>query len=103
MDKKKILVLGLGKTGISVLKKVYKLSDEVIGFDNNPDYKLPKEFAYLRNIKDINFYTGDKAGEVINNLSKVDLIIKSPGVPGDNEIILSAKKRKIPVISELEF
>ena len=103
MDKKKVLVLGLGKTGISVLKKVHKLSDEIIGFDNNPDYDITKECKYLRNIKNISIYTGDKADEVINRLNKVDLIITSPGVSGDNDIILSAKERKIPVISELEF
>ncbi|MBM3699518.1 MAG: hypothetical protein FJW68_01195, partial [Actinobacteria bacterium] len=101
---KKVLVLGLGKSGISVLKKLSELNCRVIAADSDESIKVhaikrrisKKEFEFeLIADKDIN--------SSIKILDGVDLVIVSPGIPNDIPIMLEADRKKIPVWSEIEF
>ena len=38
-----------------------------------------------------------------NNLPKIHLVVKSPGIPDDIELVLGLKRRGISIISEIEF
>ncbi len=80
--KKKILIYGLGKTGISIFKFLKNKSDLIL-FDDNK--KLIKNTLIKKNIKPIN---------IIKNY-KFDLIIISPGID-KNKCKLSGLLKKNP-------
>lgn len=87
---KKILVLGLGVTGKSAIKCLCKFSCKLYAYDENKDIKIEKidEDFILFNIKD---------------LKDIDLIVKSPGIYPDHEILIRARKLGIEIISDLEL
>ncbi len=102
---KNILVIGLGKTGLSVIKKILDFASSITGIDSNPDLNLKSAFGDYRYterrnlniILDKNILKGKKI------IEKIDLVIISPGVPGDVPLIKFAEENGIPVWSELEL
>jgi len=102
---KNLLVIGLGKTGISVIEKVLDLCSSITGIDSNPELNLDDAFGVYQyagrdNLKIIlgKSISGEK--EIIE---KTDLVIVSPGVPDNIPIIKLAGENRIPVWSELEL
>ena len=93
----KISILGAGEsgTGAAVLGK--KKGLEVFLSDNG---KIAPEYREVLKKFEIDFEEGGHTAEKVLDASE---IIKSPGIPGTVPIVLEAVKRKIPVISEIEF
>lgn len=96
---KKILVLGLAKSGVSAAKLLQKLGalvtvNDAKPFDENPDAQALLEDG-------IKVVTG---GHPLTLLDEgFALIVKNPGIPYTNPIIKGALSKKIPVISEPEL
>lgn len=97
---KKVLVLGLSKSGIAAAKLakkhgavVYLTEGKNVTSENL--YKVEE----LKNLG-INVEYGAHSDEFINN---ADLVVTSPGIPPHSEIIQRIRKQNIPVISELEL
>ncbi len=97
---KKVLVLGLSKSGIAAAKLakkhgavVYLTEGKTVTSENL--YKVEE----LKNLG-INVEYGAHSDEFINN---ADLVVTSPGIPPHSEIIQRIRKQNIPVISELEL
>lgn len=94
---KKIVVFGLGVTGISSIKTLSKLGAEVFVYDQKSKEEiedllesLPKDFKYeILDLKDFD-----------NSFS---LVIKSPGIRLDNDFVRLALSMDIEVISDIEF
>ena len=96
---KKVLVLGLAKSGFNAAKLLKKLGAYVTvndkqNFDDSADaQKLLSE--------------GIKVISGSHPLSLLDegftLIVKNPGIPYDNPIVKGALERKIPIITEIEL
>jgi len=102
---KNLLVVGLGKTGVSVLNKMYDISQSMVGIDSNPDLKLQdnlKKYKKLKN-KNIKIILDKNVNQSKKLLDGIDLIIISPGVSNDIPLIKDAEGAKIPVWSELEL
>ena len=97
---KKVLVLGLSKSGIAAAK-LAKKHGAVVYLTEGKDvtsenlYKVEE----LKNLG-INVEYGAHSDEFINN---ADLVVTSPGIPPHSEIIQRIRKQNIPVISELEL
>lgn len=97
---KKVLVLGLSKSGIAAAK-LAKKHGAVVYLTEGKDvtsenlYKVEE----LKNLG-INVEYGAHSNEFINN---ADLVVTSPGIPPHSEIIQRIRKQNIPVISELEL
>lgn len=97
---KKVLVLGLSKSGIAAAK-LAKKHGAVVYLTEGKDvtsenlYKVEE----LKNLG-INVEYGAHSDEFINN---ADLVVTSPGIPPHSEIIQRIRKLNIPVISELEL
>ena len=97
---KKVLVLGLSKSGIAAAK-LAKKHGAVVYLTEGKDvtsenlYKVEE----LKNFG-INVEYGAHSDEFINN---ADLVVTSPGIPPHSEIIQRIRKQNIPVISELEL
>lgn len=97
---KKVLVLGLSKSGIAAAKLakkhgavVYLTEGKDVASENL--YKVEE----LKNLG-INVEYGAHSDEFINN---ADLVVTSPGIPPHSEIIQRIRKQNISVISELEL
>ncbi|MFW6134542.1 MAG: UDP-N-acetylmuramoyl-L-alanine--D-glutamate ligase [Elusimicrobiota bacterium] len=96
---KKILVIGLGMSGVSASKFLADTGAEVTGYDR--DVLDIGEFFEEEYLKKIKFILGDNNKDI--DIAEYDLLVKSPGVPPNNKIIRAAEKIKKPVISELHL
>ncbi|HEX7560841.1 MAG TPA: UDP-N-acetylmuramoyl-L-alanine--D-glutamate ligase, partial [Candidatus Humimicrobiaceae bacterium] len=102
---KKVIVVGLGKSGISVIRKLSMIAGEVIAIDNNPLLEVEPHLGFVEGIKDfrLNLILDEKVNKNTKILDGAALVILSPGVSTNVSIISGAEERNIPVWSELEF
>lgn len=98
LKNKKVLVLGLGISGLSIVKALDKLQAKIIVYDSKSEEELTDFFDQVKRI-DLQKYLNNK--EI--NLESIDLIVKSPGITHDIPIIIEAKKRNIEIITDLEL
>lgn len=92
---KKILVCGLGRSGIASAILLKKLGAFVSVSDIRDKSQLD-----LSKLSDVKVYAGQNPDDIILNY---DLIILSPGIPTDSPFIISAKQNNIPFWSEIEL
>lgn len=95
---KKVLVLGLAKSGLATAEVLYRNNISIIVNDlsakeNDPNVESLKS-------KGIEVVLGSHPIEM---LSEVDLIVKNPGIPYSNNLLSEAIKRNIPIITEIEL
>jgi len=90
-----VIVVGLGKSGISAAKLCLRLGAQVVGTDSAPLEKLSEEARALG----IPLVTGGHLGVPFDS---ADLIVVSPGVPALPEL-LAAEANGVEVIGELEL
>lgn len=97
---KKVLVLGLSKSGIAAAKFAQKHGAEVYLTEgkNITEDKLP----LVQELKDLGIQV-EYGGHSDNFVNKAELVITSPGIPPHSEIIKKIRSKHIPVISELEL
>lgn len=97
MDKK-VLVLGLSKSGIAAAQFAQKLGASV--FITEGKDKVDLETVEKLRKEGIEIEFGRHSDEFINN---AELVVTSPGIPPHSEIIQRIRKQNIPIISELEL
>jgi UDP-N-acetylmuramoylalanine--D-glutamate ligase len=90
---KKVVVVGLGKSGIAATRLCAGLGASVIATDSAPADKLSPEVAALPARVVLGGHEGVELG-------RADLIVVSPGVPNFRELV-EAEAAGVPVISEL--
>jgi len=96
---KRILVIGLGKTGIAAARFLVGQGAIVTVTDEKP---LAEWEGTLREIGDL--HTNLKIGSYdSDSLSRTDMVIPSPGVLPFNPLLSEAVRRKIPILSEIEL
>lgn len=95
---KRVLVMGLGISGLSTIKALNKYGAKIIITDSKDEIELKETLNSIKHI-DLEKKLGNK--EV--DLSKVDLIIKSPGIPPSAKILLKAKNLNIEIINDIEL
>lgn len=96
---KKIIVLGLAKSGTAIAKILYMLGAEVIVNDAKEKEKC-QGVEELENLG-IKVICGGHPDGLIDN--SVDLIVKNPGIPYTIAPIIEAEKLNIPIITEIEL
>ncbi|NPA45183.1 MAG: UDP-N-acetylmuramoyl-L-alanine--D-glutamate ligase [Chlorobi bacterium] len=94
---KRIVILGGGISGVGAAILAKKQSFDVFVSDFG---KISEENKKLLSNEGINFEEEKHTYELILN---ADEIIKSPGIPDNAPIIVSAKEKSISIISEIEF
>lgn len=96
---KKILVLGLARSGRAACSLLLKYGADITGYDIKGLDELNELPARIKN--NVEF----KCGITPRNLnpSRYDKIVASPGIPPDNPVIKKALKLNVPVISELQL
>lgn len=95
---KKILILGLAISGVSTAKALSKLGAKITVTDMKSEEELAEQLLELKGI-DIHYVLGSNDVD----LDKIDLIVKSPGIPLDIPIIKEAQKRGIEVVTDIEL
>ena len=98
---KKVLVLGLARSGMSAALILHKLKCEVIVNDFSQEEKLNKK--QIEELKSLNIKCifGSHPDDLLD--STFDYIIKNPGIRNDHKYVVLAKELKIPVINEVEL
>ncbi len=98
MENKNVLILGLGISGVSTAKALKKLGANVSIADLKKEEELKDYIAQIAGM-DVNLFLGTNDVP----LDGIDLIVKSPGIPLNIDIIKEAKERAIDVITDLEL
>lgn len=96
---KKILVLGLAKSGISAATLLHKLGAFVTVNDQKPLSENPGAQCLLE--QGIKVICGEHPVELLDE--GFELIVKNPGIPYSNPMIQGAIENGIPVITEVEL
>ena len=86
----KALVVGLARSGRAAVDALRAQGSDVVAYDQSTDVDVAGLVA------DVWLGKWDDAA-----LDGVDLVVKSPGVPDASEPIAAARRRSIPVISEI--
>lgn len=95
--KRKLSILGGGESGFGSAVLGISKGYEVFLSDNGP---IKPKYKDLLDKYNINWEENKHSKEKILDS---ELIVKSPGIPDNQELIIKAKKKGIPVISEIEF
>lgn len=96
---KQILIVGLGKTGVSTARFLNRKGAKVTVTDSNNDIKQNDDMKSLRarNIQlEIGYHTPE-------SFEQAELIILSPGVPHTIAPVERARKKGTPIIGEIEL
>src|SRR5215467_11804392 len=96
---KKILVIGLARTGVATTLFCLKQGAVVTATDTRPESELADAVAKLR-ATPIALHLGGYTEKILDDQ---ELIIPSPGVPADADILKIARSKNIPVWSEIEL
>ncbi|HBF6020296.1 TPA: UDP-N-acetylmuramoyl-L-alanine--D-glutamate ligase [Clostridioides difficile] len=96
---KKVLLVGLAKTGISTIKHLDKLGASIIVNDIKDENKLRNILDELKSINDIKYILGHHPEDV----DDIDMVVVSPGVPLDLPFILKLKNSGKYIIGEVEL
>jgi UDP-N-acetylmuramoylalanine--D-glutamate ligase len=91
---KTVLVLGLAKSGIAAVRLLAGAGARVRGADENPAIELPGDLAGLP------VSLAAFAPEILDGC---DEVIVSPGIAIDHPLIAEARRRGVPLASELEL
>jgi UDP-N-acetylmuramoylalanine--D-glutamate ligase len=93
-----ISVIGAVRSGVGAAKLIKKLGGKPFVSDIDHEGKLVGSIEELRN-NEIEYETGRHSDKVY----ECDLMVVSPGVPSNAEVIINANKKNIKVISEIEL
>jgi UDP-N-acetylmuramoylalanine--D-glutamate ligase len=96
---KKILVLGLAKSGVTAAALLHKLGAFVTVNDKKPLSENPEARGLLE--QGIKVICGEHPVELLDE--GFELIVKNPGIPYQNPIIEGALEKGIPVLTEVEL
>ncbi len=96
---KNFLILGLGDSGYAAAHKLLSLGANVSTVDSSVAYEVMKRAAELEEAGAKPVVWGSSA----DMLRDQEFLIVSPGVPVDEPVIKSARRRGIMVMSELEL
>ena len=92
---KRVLVVGLARSGLAAAETLVRLGTSVVGFDRNDAL----EAGRLRELG-VEIHLGREEETLLKG---IDLVVKSPGVPGETLLVDGARRRTIPVWSEIEL
>jgi UDP-N-acetylmuramoylalanine--D-glutamate ligase len=104
-QKKKILVMGLGLTGVNTARTLAGLGNHITAFDNNTSLDPGNLDLYTGAVTEGSIEVVLKADDDVERgvLEGVGLVIASPGIPSAGRLLSLAYDSGIPVWDELEL
>ena len=91
------LVLGLGRSGTAAALALRARGERVIGLDDHSPAEPKRLLQAGVEVR------ADASGDALAAVSEARTLIKSPGVPQDVPVLLSARERGLDVLGELEL
>lgn len=99
LEEKRILVVGMGKSGIAATQALLKLGAAVSVYDRKEEDKIDAQLIQFLKNKNVTCYFGEEP----DNTDELDMVVISPGVPLDTGFVQKAKNAGAEVIGELEI
>ena len=99
LQSKKVLVLGLAKSGVAAAELLHKLGAFVTVNDAKPFDANPEAQELLS--KGITVICGRHPEDLLDE--GFELVVKNPGIPYTNPIVADAVGRGLPVLTEMEL
>jgi len=97
---KKVTVFGLGRSGAAVARKLIPLKARLTLTEESAEDKLDPNLVSEMKRLGAGLELG---GHTVAAIEGADLIVMSPGVHLDLPVILEARRKNIPIISEIEL
>ena len=94
---KKVLVIGLARSGLAAIKVLHHLGAEITLSETKPRDQLPE----ADELESMGVKITDQSMPVFEE--KYDLAVKNPGVPYRAPTIMKLKENGVPVITEIEL
>jgi UDP-N-acetylmuramoylalanine--D-glutamate ligase len=94
---KKIVVLGAGESGCGAAVLAAQKGYRVLVSDSG---QVKKQYKELLALHGIDFEEKAHSSTVFEH---TDLVIKSPGIPDESEVVRKFSSMQVPVVSEIEF
>lgn len=98
-ENKKVLVLGLARSGQAAARLLKKLGAIVTVNDSQPFSDNPSAQELLE--EGITVICGHHPLELLDEA--FELVVKNPGIPYTNEMLIKAKQKKLPIWTEVEL
>lgn len=102
LKNRRIAVYGMGVSGISALRMLKALGAETIAINSGELLTWAKAPGALDYTSINNCYAEDDI-HLPKVLDSVDLVILSPGIPREHELLAALHRKRIPVSGELEL
>ena len=99
LEGRKVLVLGLARTGLAVARFLAQRGARVVGADARADDAMGQARRELSRLSAACHLGPEETAW----LDGVDAVVPSPGVPRDNPLLAEAARRGIEVLSEIEL
>jgi len=96
---KKVMVLGLARTGVETARFLVKEGAEVTVSDCKSGAELKGALEHFSGLPVRSFL----GGENVAWLDGIEMLVPSPGVPEGNPLLREAGQRGIPILSEMEL
>lgn len=97
---KKILIVGLGRTGVALAKFLTKNEAQVTVTDHKSRPELSSQLEQLESYTNIKFELGSHSPKIF---LQQDLVVLSPGVSSHLKIFEYAKQQGVKITGEFEF
>lgn len=94
----KVVVIGLGSSGLATVRFLRQLGASVVVSESRPVEALGRADLSLLDRLGVELESGGHTGKCIED---ADLVVPSPGVPLDLDVLVFARERGIPVVGEL--
>jgi UDP-N-acetylmuramoylalanine--D-glutamate ligase len=95
----RVLVVGLARSGKAAAEALVGAGAEVLGYDRDEQLQADPDVGRLRSLG-VEVHLGTEEDTLLQG---TDLLVKSPGVPGETRLVAAARSRAIPVWSEIEL
>jgi len=95
LEGSRVLVVGLARSGLAAAETLVEQGAVVLGFDGDESLDAGR----LRELG-VEVHLGREEEKLLKG---TDLVVKSPGVPGETALVVGARERRIPVWSEIEL
>jgi UDP-N-acetylmuramoylalanine--D-glutamate ligase len=102
LKNRRIAVYGMGVSGLSALRMLKALGAETIAINSGEIFSWAKSPGVL-DYTSINNCYAENDIHLPKVLDTVDLVILSPGIPREHELLESLHRKRIPVSGELEL
>lgn len=104
LDGKRVLVIGLARTGLATALFCAARGAQVTGIDEQSEDSLSAAAEQLRRAGVRLFFRGQSVERTAaERMAAQDLVIPSPGVPADHPALVSARVAGVPIWSEIEL